>query len=160
MQPCPEFIVVALNIQKRRPPTHLFVIYYALFLRTLLPAAGPSIAFGPAASFFPAAQIAIVFLAAAGWAFVAFFTTVVAFEVPDMLLVLLTDRTSTAFCVAATPRFGLVTADLAEVVGFVALRPEVAADLVDFNLSTTRFAKLAVAVAAAALAGDGILIGD
>lgn len=137
-------------------------LHQGLFLKTLLPIAGPSV---PAVNFFPAATtlrffflVAAETLAAVG-ALAPFFTTVVPVDIFDVLLLLLAQRISATAgaCVFAAPRLVRDTAGFAVAlaVGFVAFLPVVALERVGFGFSLTIFAKLAVAAIAAHFAGDG-----
>ena len=124
---------------------------YALFLKTLLPAGGAS------ATFFPAALTptfrAFFFWAAAVVAFCAlppFFTTVVAFEVVETVLWLLTVRDS-GIGGGSIPRFGRVVAVL---VAGAAFRPVAAFPRIALGFSASTSTSWVVAAMAADLAGE------
>lgn len=133
----------------------------ARFLKTLLPAGGAS------ATFFLAAltpRFAFFFFCAAvtvaAGAFLPLLITVVAFEVAEILLWLLTVRISATGGGASTPRFGRVDVGLvAAAVGFVTFRPVAGLPRIGFGFSATASARCAVAAMAADLAGEVGLVG-
>ena len=134
---------------------------YALFRNTLRPDGGGA----SAATFFPTARTPIsgFLLAPAVAPFFVFFTIVVVFDALEILLVLLAFRISSGsgFCTgAAAPRFARTVPAFFTVVGLVALRPVPALGRPGLGFSLTKTARLAVAAAAAALAGDAVLIGE
>lgn len=88
------------------------------------------------------------------------FTMVVPVEALDILLVLLTFRTSSGSCAACAPRFVVAPGPFAVPVELEALRPVPAFGRPAFGFSPTILARLAVAAAAAAFAGDATLTGE
>ena len=127
---------------------------YALFLKILLPAGGASATFFPAAltpslTFFFWAADAVVF-----WDRPPFFTTVVAFEVVDVLLWLLTVRIS-GMGGGSIPRFERVDAGFVGAAAFVVgFRPAVAFPRATLGLLVAGSAMWFVAATAANLAGE------
>ena len=139
-----------------------FTNAHARFLKTLLPAGGASTTFFLAALtpmfafFFFCAAVTV----AAG-AFLPLLITVVAFEVVEILLWLLTVRISGIGGGASTPRFGRVDVALvAAAAELVAFRPVAAFPRIGFAFSATASARCAVAAIAADFAGDIGLAGE
>ena len=135
---------------------------HALFLSTLLPAGGASSIFFLAAltptlvSFFFCAAAVV----AAG-AFLPLFTTVVAFEVVEIVLWLLTVRISGIGGGASTPRLGRVDVGLVIAdVGLIGFRPVAPLPRVGFGFSATASAICVVAAIAADFAVDTGLLGE
>lgn len=122
----------------------------ARFLNTLLPAAGGASAF---TAFFPAALTPPRFCAAVGALFPPRFTTVVAFDVVDISLPLLT------ILVSVTGGAAAALLALVIVVGFVAFRPPPRATL-PRGFGPFSLAKVAVAATATDFAGESCLEGE
>lgn len=135
-------------------------MFQALFRNTLRAGAGAS---APGATFLPTAcTLTSFFLLAAVGAFFALLTIVVPSDALDILLVLLTFRISSGSCVGPAPLFARVFAAFVAV-GLLALRAVPALGRPNLAFAPTIVARLAVAAAAAALAGDVVgttLIGE
>lgn len=111
---------------------------HGLFRSTLRPAGGAS-TFALAATLFPAALSTTFFFAAVeGGALPPFLTTVVPVEVLEVLLLLLTDRSTAGSCMTGAPRFDRVTAILGAAGGFVAFRAGAAFPRTIFGFSGTK----------------------
>ena len=93
-------------------------------------------------------------------AFLPLFTTVVAFELVEKVLWLLTVRTSGIGGGASTPRLGRVDVSLVFAVGLVGFRPVAPFPRVGFGFSATASAKCVVAAIAADFAGDIGFVGE
>ena len=132
--------------------------HHGLFLRTLRPAGGGFVA---TVTFLPTAPTPISFLfAVAAGAFFPPFTIVVPVEASDILLVLLTFRTSSGSSAPLTPRFVRVAGRFAAVFEAETLRPPPVRGRPALGFSLIMLARLAVAAAAAALAGDVPFMGE
>ncbi len=118
--------------------------------------AGPSAA---AAVFFPVARTPVSFFFTPAGAFLAFFTIVVPVDTLDVLLELLTLRESSSSCAFSCPRLVLVPCNFAFFV-VVAFGPVAVFGRPALGFSLSILARAAVAIAAAALAGEAAFTGE